>query len=30
MFIANFFHKLVYVHEAQGTPIYIRGHVPGT
>jgi len=30
MFIANFFHKLVYVNEANGTPVYIRGHVPGT
>jgi peptidoglycan hydrolase-like protein with peptidoglycan-binding domain len=30
MFIANFFHKLVYVNETKGTPIYIRGHVPGT
>ena len=30
MFIANFFHKLVYVNETKGTPIYIRGHVAGT
>jgi len=30
MDIAAFFHKLVYVNEKKGTPIYIRGHVPGT
>jgi len=30
MFIANFFHKLVHVNERNGTPIYIRGHVPGS
>ena len=30
MFIAGFFHKLVYVNETKGTPIYVRGHVPGT
>jgi lipoprotein-anchoring transpeptidase ErfK/SrfK len=30
MDIAAFFHKLVHVNEANGTPVYIRGHVPGT
>jgi putative peptidoglycan binding protein/L,D-transpeptidase-like protein len=30
MDIAAFFHKLVHVNEKDGTPIYIRGHVPGT
>jgi peptidoglycan hydrolase-like protein with peptidoglycan-binding domain len=30
MDIASFFHKLVYVNEKNGTPIYIRGRVPGT
>jgi peptidoglycan hydrolase-like protein with peptidoglycan-binding domain len=30
MDIAAFFHKLVYVNERNGTPIYIRGRVPGT
>ena len=30
MDIAGFFHRLVHVNETNGTPIYIRGHVPGT
>ncbi len=30
MYIANFFHKLVYVSETKGTPVYVRGRVPGT
>jgi peptidoglycan hydrolase-like protein with peptidoglycan-binding domain len=30
MDIANFFHRLVYVNEKNGTPIYVRGRVPGT
>ena len=30
MDIAGFFHTLVHVSEANGTPIYIRGRVPGT
>ncbi len=30
MDVAAFFHTLVYVNQANGTPVYIRGHVPGT
>jgi peptidoglycan hydrolase-like protein with peptidoglycan-binding domain len=30
MDVAAFFHRLVYIDETNGTPIYIRGHVPGT
>ena len=30
MDIAGFFHKMVHVNETNGTPIYIRGRVPGT
>jgi peptidoglycan hydrolase-like protein with peptidoglycan-binding domain len=30
MDIAQFFHKLVHVSATDGTPVYIRGHVPGT
>ena len=30
MDIAGFFHRMVHVNETNGTPIYIRGHVPGT
>ena len=30
MDIAAFFHKLVHINEKDGTPIYIRGRVPGT
>ncbi len=29
MDIANFFHTLVHVSQSNGTPIYIRGRVPG-
>ncbi len=28
--IASFFHKLIHISQADGTPIYIRGHAPGT
>jgi len=30
MDIAGFFHRMVHVNEKNGTPIYIRGRVPGT
>jgi peptidoglycan hydrolase-like protein with peptidoglycan-binding domain len=30
MDVATFFHKLVHVSESDGTPVYIRGHAPGT
>jgi peptidoglycan hydrolase-like protein with peptidoglycan-binding domain len=30
MDIAQFFHKLVHVSASDGTPVYIRGKVPGT
>jgi hypothetical protein len=28
--IASFFYKLIHISQARGTPIYIRGHAPGT
>jgi hypothetical protein len=28
--IASFFYKLIHISQSNGTPIYIRGHVPGT
>jgi lipoprotein-anchoring transpeptidase ErfK/SrfK len=30
MDVAGFFYKLVHINEGNGTPIYIRGRVPGT
>jgi hypothetical protein len=30
MDVAAFFHTLVHVSESNGTPVYIRGHAPGT
>jgi peptidoglycan hydrolase-like protein with peptidoglycan-binding domain len=30
MDISQFFHKLVKISPTDGTPVYIRGHVPGT
>jgi hypothetical protein len=30
MDIAAFFHRMVHINETTGTPVYIRGHVPGT
>lgn len=30
MDVAAFFHTLVHVSESGGTPVYVRGHAPGT
>jgi hypothetical protein len=30
MDVAAFFHTLVHISESNGTPVYVRGHAPGT